>query len=274
MNKVKRVFDEYRGLAHVLEREDFLWLVKATAMNSSEILRTGKLTSVDAAMSRNLTVCFGKARLAVPLADIDRILRHRNDNSTFGNVRELYARNCYLHGLRLKTPQRTVLDLGANRGMFSILALVALQAELVVGVEPVPVYMSVFEKLLEANHCSPLQAPRYTRFISSPSGEERDPGQHVSIQTILREQKIDRFNLVKMDIEGHEGEVFAEPEWLARVDTITMELHPQFAGDLSLIPEALRRYGFTFAITDQEGRPANINSAMFLCASRVGAVAK
>src|SRR5580693_5359113 len=115
-------------------------------MNSSEILRTCRLTSVDAAMSRNMTVCFGKARLAIPLADIDRILRQRNDNPTFGNVRELYARNCYLHGLRLKTRQRTVLDLGANRGMFSILALVALQAELVVGVEPVPHYLPVFER--------------------------------------------------------------------------------------------------------------------------------
>jgi hypothetical protein len=77
-----------------------------------------------------------------------------------------------------------------------------------------------------------------------------------------------------MDIEGHEKEVFAEPEWLANVDTITMELHPQFAGDLSLIPEALRRYGFEFVLTDQEGRPASIDSAMFLCASCVGAVTK
>lgn len=38
----------------------------------------------------------------------------------------------------------TVLDLGANRGIFSLLALVALEAELVVGVEPNPLYSSVF----------------------------------------------------------------------------------------------------------------------------------
>lgn len=272
MNKLKRVVNEYRALAHVLDYGDFLSLVMATAVNSAHILRTGKLTSVDAAMSRNMTVYFGEVRLVLPLADIDQNLRSRNDNPTFGNVRELYARNCYLHRLHLKKPQRTVLDLGANRGMFSLLALLALKAELVVGVEPTPEYSTIFERLLEANHCDPLRAPRYTRFISSPTAERNDPSQNVSIQTILQEQNIDRIDLVKMDIEGHERVVFEEPEWLANVDNISMELHPQFGGDLSIIPEALQRYGFEYALADQEGKPAGIDSAMFLFASCVGAL--
>jgi hypothetical protein len=269
LDRVKRVFDEYRSLARVLDRGDFLSLLKATAISAPEILRTGKLTSVDAAMSRNMTVCFGKSRLAMPLADIDAILKAQNDNPTFGNVREVYARNCYFHGLRLKAPQHTVLDLGANRGIFSLLALVVLEAELVVGVEPTPLYLSVFARLLEANHCNPLRAPRYTQFISSPSVERQDPGRNVSIQTILREQGISRFNLVKMDIEGHEIGVFSEPDWLAKVDTITMELHPR-EGDLSLIPRALEDYGFEYMLQDQSGNPVSIDSAMFLFASRTG----
>jgi hypothetical protein len=273
LNKLKRVLDEYRELAHILDLGDFLSLVKATAMNSATILRTGKLTSVDIAMSRNMTVYFGKVPLILPLADVDQLLRARNDSPTFGNVRELYARNCYLHGLRLMTPQRTVLDLGANRGMFSLLALVALEAELVVGVEPLADYSSIFQRLLETNHCDPLRAPRYTRFISSPSFEQKDQSQKVSIQTILREKNIDRINLVKMDIEGHEKVVFSEPEWLAHVDNVTMELHPQVAGDLSVIPEALRRYGFEYVLADQAGNPATIDSAMFLFGSCIGALA-
>jgi hypothetical protein len=264
--------DEYRGLAQVLDLGDYFSLLKATAVSAPEILRTGKLTSVDAAMSRNMKVCFGEARLTMPLADIDAILKAHSDNPTFGNVREIYARNCYLHGLRLPAPQRTVLDLGANRGMFSILALVALQAELVVGVEPNSLYSSVFARLLEVNHCSPLRAPRYTRFISSASVEQKDPTRNVSIQTILREQKIDRFNLVKMDIEGHEIGVFSEPEWLEYVDTITMELHPR-EGDMSPIPRALKDYGFEYVHQDQSGNPVAINSAMFLFASRTGVLA-
>jgi hypothetical protein len=273
LNKLKQVLDEYRALAHVLDYRDFLSLIVATAVNSGDILRTGKLTSVDAAMSRNMTVYFGKIPLVLPLANIDRQLRLRNDNPTFGNVRELYARNCYLHRLGLSKPQRTVLDLGANRGMFSLLALLALEAKLVVGVEPTPEYSTIFQRLLEANHCDPDRAPRYTRFISSPSVERNDPSQNVSIQTILREQYIDRIDLVKMDIEGHEKIVFEEPEWLANVDNISMELHPQFVRDLSIIPEALLRYGFDYALSDKDGNPAGIDSANFLFASCIGALA-
>jgi len=272
MNKLERVLAEYRGMAHVLKGGDYLAVLSATAMNASKILKTGTLSSVDAAMSRNMTISYRKRNLYIPLADIDHILEEHRDNPTFGNVREIFARDCYLWRLRLDTPQSRVLDLGANRGIFSILALVVLQSELVVGVEPLPVYLPVFEQLLKANNCNPLRAPRYTRFVSNPSNERRDPDHNVSIQTILREQNVPRFNLVKMDIEGHEKELFREPEWLANVDSLTMELHPQLAGDLSLIPEALERYGFEFAIMDQAGQPAGINFAVFLVGSTKGAL--
>jgi len=76
---------------------------------------------------------------------------------------------------------------------------------------------------------------------------------------------------VKMDIEGHEKAVFAEPEWLASIDTLAMELHPDFAGDLSLIPQALERYGFDYVHVDQAGKPVGIQSSMFLYASCTGA---
>jgi Methyltransferase FkbM domain len=273
MNSAKRLFTEYSALARVLEPRDFISLLKATVVNSPSILQTGRLTAIDAAMSHNMTVRLGKSSLVLPLADIDGILAGQRDNPTFGNVREIYARNCYLKNLRLQAPQRAVLDLGANRGMFSLLALVELEAELAVGVEPVSNYLPVYKLLLDANRCDQERAPRYTKFISNPSEEQRDPERNVSVQTILREQKIDRFNLVKMDIEGGEKSVFSEPAWLAYVDTITMELHPQAVGDLSLIPQALERFGFDVLLVDQVGKPASIHSAAFLFASCNGSLA-
>ena len=262
---------EYWDLSRVLDRADYISLLKATTLNAPEVLRTGKLTSVDAAMSRNLTAYFDKSPITMPLADIDAILKVQKDNPTFGNIREIFARNCYLHMLRLKTPQSTVLDLGANRGIFTIVAMVALKADLVVGVEPNRLYLSAFSRILEKNHCDSARAPRYSRFISSPTVERRDPERNVSIQTILKEQNISRFNLVKIDIEGHEIGLFAEPEWLANVDTLTMEVHPR-QGDLSLIPKALKEYGFEYAIQDNSGKPVPIDSGSFLFASRTGGV--
>ena len=174
MNPAMRLLAEYSTLARVLEPGDFLSLVKATMTHSPDILQTRKLAAVDAAMSRNMTVRFGKSRLVLPLADMDHILAVQDGSPTFGSVREMYARNCYLRHLRLKKPQRAVLDLGANRGMFSVLALVELGAEIAVGVEPIPLYLSAYKLLLEANCCDLNRAPRYTKFITSPSVERQD----------------------------------------------------------------------------------------------------
>jgi hypothetical protein len=269
MNAALRILTEYRALNNVLPRREMSLLTKAFATNALSILRTRKLTAVDAAMSRNITVQFGSSQIALPLADIDRILAAQHDNPTFGNVREMYARNCYLRFFRWSRQVRAVLDLGANRGMFSLLSLVALGADIAVGVEPTAIYEPVFRILLEANHCSPERAPRYRKFVSSPSVERKDPERNVSIQRILEEQKIDRFDLVKMDIEGHEREVFSESDWLANVENLCMELHHD-AGDLALIPAAMERYGFESVATDQHGKRADFRDATFLYASRTG----
>lgn len=272
MNTVARFATEYRALSRILNRRNMRSVIAASVTNAPAILRSRKLTALDAAMSRNLTVYFENTPMVLPLAEIDRLLAARRDNPTFGNVRELYARNCYLQHLRLKKPVRAVLDLGANRGMFSLLALTALGADIAVGVEPMVGYEEVYKLLLEANHCSPERAPRYRKFVASPAIERENPIENVSIPTILRENRLERFNLVKMDIEGHERIVFSEPEWLASVDNITMELHPH-TGDLSMIPNALENYGFKYVMTDQNGKPTQGQDATFLYASSTGELA-
>jgi len=135
-NTVTRFLSEYSALSRILEPRDMAALAKATVMQAPAILRTRKLTALDAAMSRNMTVHVGQTSIVMPLDRIDRILTVNRDNPTFGNIREIYARDCYFEHLRLKSPVGAVLDLGANRGMFSLLALLALQANVVVGVEP------------------------------------------------------------------------------------------------------------------------------------------
>jgi len=251
---------------------DLAALARATVTRCPAILRTRKLSELDAAMCRDMTIHLGKTPIALPLIEIDRILSAREDNPTFGNVRELYARDVYLGHLKPAKPIRRVLDLGANRGMFSLLAFLTLQSEITIGVEPIALYESVYALLLSANGISPERAPRYVRFAASPTLEQQDPAKYVSVKTIFQENKIDRFELVKIDIEGWEKDLFSEPEWLERVDNITMELHPAFVKDLSPIPRALDRYGFKYIMVNQAGRPDTIDSAMFLHASCTGAL--
>lgn len=271
-NTVTRFLSEYSALSQILEPRDMIALAKATVMEAPAILRTRKLTALDAAMSRNMTVHVGKTSIVMPLDRIDRILTVNRDNPTFGNIREIYARDCYFEHLRLKCPVGAVLDLGANRGMFSLLALLALQADVVVGVEPTELYETVYRILLEANGCDLRRGPRYKKFVATPSAERQDPEHNVSIETILQEQKIDRFGLVKIDIEGYEKALFSEPEWLSRVDNITMELHPGFVGDLSCISAALTQYGFDWLAFNQAGEKVDVQKAMFLYASCTGSI--
>jgi hypothetical protein len=270
---VRRIVSEYAALGRVLEPADLFALGMATVTHVPGILRSRKLTELDAAMRRNVRVKFDGSIINLPIRDIDRLLEGKGDNPTFGNLREIYARNCYLEGLKVQRPVDAVLDAGANRGMFSILALTHLGARTAVGVEPMSNYIPVLDLLLKANKVAAERCPRYSRFLTSPSLEKENPQKNVSIQTILSEQKIDRFQLVKIDIEGYEKDLFKEPEWLAKVDTICMEMHPHFAGDLSLIPDTLRQYGFEYRLTDQQGAPADVSRAMFLQASCNGSLA-
>lgn len=267
MNRIGQFFEKYAELSRTLSPKDFLSLLLATAVRFPKIVERKNLRPVDRAMSRDIQVRFGPSRLAIPVRQIDQMLSSRNDSPTFGTVRELYARNCYLKHLELTPPIRAVLDLGANRGMFSLLALVDLRAEIVVGVEPAD-YDAVYQLLLDWNQCSTRPAPRYRKFIASESTERAAPDKFVSIPTILREQSIERFDLVKIDIEGGEKDLFAEPGWLTAVDHLTMELHPTLVGDLSLIPAALQHYGFDYQLMGRHGELATIDAAMFAVASR------
>lgn len=246
--------------------------MKVTLQKAPEILRTRKLTVLDAHMSRDVYVRFCGTEFLVPIAQIDAQLQGTKDNPTFGNVREIYARDCYLAGMKLNKPIGAILDAGANRGMFSLLALVHLGASIVVGVEPVQKYVEINKLLMESNQFPIERAPRYTRFLAKPSVETTNPSENISILSIMKEQGIDRFGFVKMDIEGFEKSVFEEPEWLEYVDNIAMELHPQFVGDLSIIGEALTKYGLKYRTVDQNGNEVPINQAMFLQASRTGAL--
>ena len=268
--RLRRLLREFGSLRGVLTPRDFSQVVLSALTQAPQIVRTGRLRSLDAAMSRDIRVRYRGGQFHLPLPEIDQMLGP-DDNPTFGNVRELYARDCYFGPFRFNGPVGPFLDLGANRGMVSIMALSCLGANRAIGVEPQQKYEPILQLLLQANNLTSDRAPLYTRFITSPSLETRDTSHNVSIQTIRREQGVDQFGLVKIDIEGGEIDLFREPDWLAYTQNIAMEVHPA-AGDLSGISAALLDYGFTFVAVDQSGAHRNINDAMFVYASRNGSL--
>jgi hypothetical protein len=91
------------------------------------------------------------------------------------------------------------------------------------------------------------------------------------VNRIREEQKIDRFGLVRIDIEGGELDLLSKPDWLLNVDAITMELRPHMVGDLALIPRSLERYEFRYISTDYLGQECAFSHAAFLYAARADA---
>lgn len=270
MKAIFRLLEEYGALWGTLKPGDFAVLLLKSVQQAPSILQTRRLRVLDAAMSRDLTVHFHGREVAIPVGQIDRMLVGNNDNPTFGNVREMCGRNCYLEPMCLPASIGTVLDLGANRGLFGLLALMTMGADRVVGVEPTAHYEPIEQLLLRANGLSPERSVRYKRLIAGPSAEKTDPSRYVSVETILKEQGIARIGFAKIDIEGGEKDLFGEPEWLAVTDNLAMELHGELVGDLSVIPRALEAHGFAYVSTGQSGEPLPLEKSMFLYASRTG----
>jgi FkbM family methyltransferase len=195
-------------------------------------------------------------------------------------AREMYCRNVYLRsGVRLPAAG-WVLDLGSNRGLFSVLA--AIEGADVVAVEAQEGYEKEIRALMALNRISPDRVRIETALIASSSpavaqvGTVTDddlwraspyapadrPGS-VSVPELMDRYAIDRIAVLKMDIEGSEFCVMhpdSDLSWLTRVDQITMEVHPAF-GSVPMLVETLAGSGLRVWTTDNEGNPVAAHSA-------------
>lgn len=266
MNGFRRFLYEYGNLLRLLPPEMTWRLLAATARNAPAVLRSRRLTAVDAAMSRNCRVTFHGQGVALPLADIDRATAARNDNPVFGNLREMFANDVYLRPFRRPLHADTVVDLGSNRGLFLLIAVKVLGARFAVGVEPQPGYAEAWGLLRAANDMPPSAVRRIVAAVAPTAG----PGR-ASMAEVLESLGGARINFLKCDIEGAEYPLFAAGgDWLARVDNLAMEVHPEH-GDNRRLLSRLRAAGFVCLATDRFGRPlSDPAAAEFVYASSTG----
>jgi len=159
----------------------------------------------------------------------------------FGIAREIYIRDCYFkyHLPSTFTNARTVLDLGANRGAFSVLT--ARQAEFVLCVEATEAYVPVIQHNLQINGCRRYAVERVFVGAGGEMGDDLLPT--ITVEDLLLRHNIQDIDFVKMDIEGSEFALFESADWLKGVKALTMEVHSSF-GDPNQILETLKRHNF------------------------------
>jgi FkbM family methyltransferase len=188
-------------------------------------------------------------------------------------AREMYCRNVYLRSGLVMPQAGWVVDLGANRGLFSVWA--ALTGAQVVAVEAqqgfapairglaahngvanrVDVEIAVAGGVKTAGATVGVVANDHRWATTSHGTAQRPAG--VSVPGIMSDYRIDRIGLLKADIEGGEFAVFGADEdlrWLACVDQLVLEVHPDWGDTVGLI-ERLRQHGYRVDLRDNDGFP-------------------
>lgn len=224
-------------------------LVLAFVGRFPAIAKRGDLRPLDQAMGELDTFRYGERAFRFDCAFADRVIH--DGSFAFGIVREILIRDCYLKYLPAGSLSSidTVLDLGANRGVFSMLG--AAFANKVLSVEANPDFRPVIEhnaRINGFNHISVESVLVGTGGVLGASKYRKE-----DLSSLLDRHRIEIVDLMKMDIEGSEFALFEDDGWLRRVRRLCMEVHPRH-GEPAKIVDSLRAHGFTMAFADGDLR--------------------
>ncbi|KQC36344.1 FkbM family methyltransferase [Frankia sp. ACN1ag] len=241
-DQLRRLIRDVRDVAAVAGGSTALRFGAAIVHHAPAVLRTGTLDAADRAMARG-------SHTYRPLPGVQITL----PGGAFGGAREMYCRGVY-HALPGFAPAagEIVVDLGANQGLFSVLA--ARAGADVIAVEAQRGFASAFVNHAAANGVS-HRIQLLHALVGPSTGVFADPrARHgathwegdvdgLTMAQVLESGGADRVDLLKLDIEGSEFALFDEPGWLEAVGRLVMEVHPAF-GDPAALVARLRRHGF------------------------------
>lgn len=149
----------------------------------------------------------------------------------------------------VRRPPRTIIDAGANIGLASVFfaarypdaRILAIEPEsrnfelLTINVAQYPNVTPVHGALWHQSEILEVIDPglgnwgfvtRSARDPSAPSGRFVNKAQGMTVDRVMHEHGLQHVDILKIDIEGAEKEVFSTPTaWIERVDALIMELH-------------------------------------------------
>ncbi len=165
-------------------------------------------------------------------------------------------------------PKGVIVDLGANIGSYAVFA--SKNADRVLAFEPVPSNYQLLCQNIELNKCNNIEAiqagvakdrGKRTIYIATvnvgSSSLYRASGtcfeaDMITFADIFDNYGIDRINMLKIDIEGAEHELFSNVtiELLKKVDEIIMEVHSYTTGmrEIKAIIGKLKEAGFRLTL--------------------------
>ncbi len=216
------------------------WLA-CIARRARTCLKQGKLSPADVAMGDGpFTIRRGRCRARA------------SGPNVIGGIREMWVRDNYLGGDFLRiAPNDVVVDLGANRGLFTLMALAHGPGVSVVAVEAGEWLCKILADNLALNGWS-NRARLCRRFIGGMTSYQQTALQNpeyasaslIDEQSFLRTHQLDRIDFLKCDIEGSEFELLrSDSALLAQARQVAVEVH-DFAGDRRAFARMLADAGF------------------------------
>jgi len=178
----------------------------------------------------------------------------------FSSIREIWVRNVYLKDNFIKIPDEgVVVDLGANVGAFTMLALANSKTGKVISVEP----NAEFNKLLlrqvtNNNFNDRVILQRY--FIGSVSTTQKEmlkapdskDAQFITQKEFIELNKLSRIDFLKCDIEGGEFDFINDTSLLQITNQLAIEIHDS-TGDRNEFIKKLKELNFQIGPIKDDG---------------------
>jgi FkbM family methyltransferase len=184
-------------------------------------------------------------------------LCYRLNRGDLQSIREVWFEEAYR--LPFPDPCGVLLDLGANIGLTSLWMAKRYPFKRIIAVEPEPRNAALIRRnfelngikgeVLEAAVGARDGAARFQVHRNSNQGKLSESGvpvAMVSVNSILERFALPQLDLVKIDIEGGEQELFRGlTAWLDRTKAIIIEFHPTLV-DYPLLTKLLEDRGFDY----------------------------
>ncbi|HJS66830.1 MAG TPA: FkbM family methyltransferase [Nitrospiraceae bacterium] len=219
----------------------------------------------------------GERTFAIPGLQSPIVLRAgTSDRPTFSKI---FIDQEYAIDLNI-TP-RLIIDGGANVGYAAIFFAHRYPHASIVAVEPEPQNFRLLERNTAAysnvHRLNKGLWPRDTylaieNLAAAPDAfrvrETDQPANAIAattIDTILREAGTDRIDVLKLDVEGAEKELFSDPgseHWLRRTDVLIIELHDRFKPGCS--------HAFEQAVSKHPFRRIQVGENLMLMREKTG----
>lgn len=201
--------------------------------------RNWRKTAIDSGPRLSLDLDVGSYQAAVTL---------RPQDGDLSILYEIFARDGYKVSTEVLLPEsvRTIVDAGANIGFASLYLAAKYRNAKIYSIEPNPENFALLkENTSRESRIIPIQAcltaaPDEQVFISTTGRAShfkmntRGQGvsvKGISIEQLCREQEIDRIDLLKIDVEGAEKQIFNGATFLPKIGVIIAELHGDYTLD-------------------------------------------